>query len=53
MAVPARNLAKAATVHLGLLYNNPSAAYLNELRVGVLARVLRRRRPLPWSPSIN
>jgi LacI family transcriptional regulator len=34
--VAARNLAKAATVHLGLLYNNPSAAYLNELLVGVL-----------------
>jgi len=24
--VAARNLAKAATVHIGLLYNNPSAA---------------------------
>jgi LacI family transcriptional regulator, galactose operon repressor len=34
--VAARNLAKAATVHLGLLYNNPSAGYLNELLVGVL-----------------
>ena len=34
--VAARNLAKAATVHIGLLYNNPSAAYLNELLVGVL-----------------
>ena len=32
----ARNLARAATVHIGLLYNNPSAAYLNELLVGVL-----------------
>jgi LacI family transcriptional regulator len=32
----ARNLAKAATVRIGLLYNNPSAAYLNELLVGVL-----------------
>ena len=34
--VSARNLARAATVHIGLLYNNPSAAYLNELLVGVL-----------------
>ena len=34
--VAARNLARAATVHIGLLYNNPSAAYLNELLVGVL-----------------
>ena len=34
--VAARNLAKAATVHIGLLYKNPSAAYLNELLVGVL-----------------
>jgi LacI family transcriptional regulator len=34
--VAARNLAKAATVHIGLLYNNPSAAYMNELLVGVL-----------------
>jgi LacI family transcriptional regulator len=32
----ARNLAKAAAVHVGLLYNNPSAAYMNELLVGVL-----------------
>ena len=32
----ARMLAKAATLHIGLLYNNPSAAYLNELLVGVL-----------------
>jgi LacI family transcriptional regulator len=32
----ARNLAKASTVHVGLLYNNPSAAYMNELLVGVL-----------------
>jgi LacI family transcriptional regulator len=29
-------LARAATVHIGLLYNNPSAAYMNELLVGVL-----------------
>ena len=34
--VAARNLARAAAVHIGLLYNNPSAAYLNELLVGVL-----------------
>ena len=34
--VAARNLARAATVHIGLLHNNPSAAYLNELLVGVL-----------------
>ena len=34
--VPARNLAKASTVHIGLVYNNPSSAYLNELLVGVL-----------------
>ncbi len=34
--VAARNLARAATVHIGLLYNNPSAAYMNELLVGVL-----------------
>ena len=32
--VAARNLARAATVHIGLLYNNPSAAYMNELLVG-------------------
>src|ERR1700735_2954690 len=32
----ARNLARAASVHIGLLYNNPSSAYLNELLVGVL-----------------
>jgi LacI family transcriptional regulator len=32
----ARHLAKASTVHVGLLYNNPSAAYMNELLVGVL-----------------
>jgi LacI family transcriptional regulator len=29
-------LGKGRHVHLGLLYNNPSAAYLNELLVGVL-----------------
>ncbi len=34
--VAARNLARAQSVHIGLLYNNPSAAYLNELLVGVL-----------------
>ena len=34
--VSARNLAKAASVHIGLLYNNPSSAYMNELLVGVL-----------------
>jgi LacI family transcriptional regulator len=34
--VAARNLAKAASVHIGLLYNNPSSAYMNELLVGVL-----------------
>ena len=32
----ARNLAKGKTVHIGLLYNNPSYAYLNEFLVGVL-----------------
>ena len=39
--VAARNLARAATVHIGLLYNNPSAAYLNELLVGVLEQTSR------------
>ena len=34
--VAARNLARAQSLHIGLLYNNPSAAYLNELLVGVL-----------------
>jgi LacI family transcriptional regulator len=34
--VAARNLARASAAHIGLLYNNPSAAYLNELLVGVL-----------------
>lgn len=34
--VAARNLARATSLHIGLLYNNPSAAYLNELLVGVL-----------------
>lgn len=34
--VAARNLARASSLHIGLLYNNPSAAYLNELLVGVL-----------------
>lgn len=32
----ARTLARAAPVHIGLLYNNPSAAYFNELLIGVL-----------------
>ena len=32
----ARNLARAHSVHIGLIYNNPSEAYLNELLVGVL-----------------
>ena len=36
--IAARNLARAATVHIGLLYANPSANYLNELLVGVLER---------------
>jgi len=36
--VAARNLAKASTTHIGLVYNNPSSAYLNELLVGVLAQ---------------
>jgi LacI family transcriptional regulator len=39
--VSARNLARAASVHIGLLYNNPSAAYLNELLVGVLEQTSR------------
>jgi LacI family transcriptional regulator len=34
--VTARNLAKASTVQIGLVYNNPSSAYLNELLIGVL-----------------
>jgi LacI family transcriptional regulator len=34
--VAARNLAKGASLHIGLLYNNPSSAYMNELLVGVL-----------------
>ena len=34
--IAARNLARAAAVHIGLLYNNPSANYMNELLVGVL-----------------
>jgi LacI family transcriptional regulator len=36
--VSARNLAKASTVQIGLVYNNPSSAYLNELLIGVLER---------------
>lgn len=32
----ARNLASAASLHVGLLYNNPSAAYLNQFLLGVL-----------------
>lgn len=39
--VAARNLAGASTVHIGLLYSNPSAAYLNELLAGVLERSYR------------
>jgi LacI family transcriptional regulator len=34
--IAARNLARASSVHIGLLYNNPSAAYLNAFLVGVL-----------------
>jgi LacI family transcriptional regulator len=34
--ISARNLARASTLHLGLIYSNPSAAYLNEFLVGVL-----------------
>ncbi len=34
--VAARNLARAAPTHIGLLYTNPSAAYLGELLAGVL-----------------
>jgi LacI family transcriptional regulator len=32
----ARSLAAARTLRIGLLYNNPSAAYLNEFLVGIL-----------------
>jgi len=32
----ARNLAKGSTLQIGLIYNNPSSAYLNELLIGVL-----------------
>ena len=32
----ARNLASAMSEHIGLLYNNPSAAFLDEVLVGVL-----------------
>jgi LacI family transcriptional regulator len=32
----ARSLAAAKTLRVGLLYNNPSAAYLNEFLVGIL-----------------
>ncbi len=32
----ARNLAAAKTLRIGLLYSNPSAAYLNEFLVGIL-----------------
>jgi LacI family transcriptional regulator len=31
--VAARNLAKGASLHIGLLYNNPSSAYMSELLV--------------------
>ncbi|MCP5411989.1 MAG: LacI family DNA-binding transcriptional regulator [Alphaproteobacteria bacterium] len=34
----ARNLAGAETVHIGLLYANPSAAYLSEFLLGSLAQ---------------
>lgn len=34
--VAARNLAKGSAVLIGLVYNNPSSAYLNELLIGVL-----------------
>jgi len=34
--VAARNLAKASTIQIGLIYNNPSSAYLNALLIGVL-----------------
>ena len=34
--IAARNLARATSIHIGLLYNNPSAAYLNAFLVGVL-----------------
>lgn len=34
--VAARNLAKGSTIHIGLVYNNPSSAYMNELLIGVL-----------------
>jgi LacI family transcriptional regulator len=34
--VAARNLAKGSTVQIGVIYNNPSSAYLNELLIGVL-----------------
>jgi LacI family transcriptional regulator len=40
--VAARNLARASPIHLGLLYNNPSAAYLNEFLVGALEQSARR-----------
>ncbi|MGD0940219.1 MAG: LacI family DNA-binding transcriptional regulator [Terracidiphilus sp.] len=34
--VAARNLAKGSTIQIGLVYSNPSTAYLNELLIGVL-----------------
>ena len=34
--IAARNLARATCIRIGLLYNNPSAAYLNEFLLGVL-----------------
>lgn len=34
--IAARNLARATCLRIGLLYNNPSAAYLNEFLLGVL-----------------
>ncbi len=37
--IAARILASAANAHIGLLYNNPSAGFLNEVLVGVLEQV--------------
>lgn len=48
----ARNLASAAPPHLGLLYNNPSAAYLSELLAGVLEQGSQRRAArLSWKSA--
>jgi LacI family transcriptional regulator len=35
--IAARNLARAATLHVGLLYSNPSGGYLNEFLMGALS----------------